>query len=305
MPDFIMLIGPSGCGKSTVAKTFEGYDCDIHSSDVIRGELWGDENDQQNPSKVFDEMFNRSCISLMDGRNVVYDATNLNAKRRTACLNRFKSWNSKYKVDIHYCAVVVVARETECVCRNLHRKRVVPIEVINRQFRQIQLPWFFEGWDEIYYTVTSGYPQYGQPWGELLHCLDIPHDNPHHPNDVLAHSLKVAAALGEPFSDDWKLGILHDCGKPETKGWTNTKGEIDTVAHYYNHHYLGAYKSLLFDWEDGGKFWNNYLRAMAIQFHMEPWFRSGEKLEEFYAKLGDDDLVDMIKRLHKADKEEA
>lgn len=62
MQKFIMLVGPSGCGKSTWAKKFnENHDHQyvIHSSDAIRGELWGDENDQQNPAKVFEVLHQR------------------------------------------------------------------------------------------------------------------------------------------------------------------------------------------------------------------------------------------------------
>lgn len=55
MQEFVMLVGPSGCGKSTWAKSYTknyNHQYVIFSSDAIRGELWSDENDQQNPAKI-------------------------------------------------------------------------------------------------------------------------------------------------------------------------------------------------------------------------------------------------------------
>lgn len=304
MLQFIMLIGPSGCGKSTWAKEYveslkDNYGkWDIHSSDAIRGELWGDENDQQNPSKVFEVLHHRVRQSLREGCNVIYDATNLSRKRRIGFLKTIHNWEvaDHFKVENH--AVVIVASEFECITRNQKRVRKVPIEVIERQFNQIQLPWFDEGWDKIKYEITDDFRPF---WGDLLNSLDFPHHNNHHKYDVLEHSLRVAARLGEPFSDGWKLGILHDCGKPKTKTWTKPNGEHDGQAHYYNHHLVGGYMSLLYD---EGHSWKKYLRAMTIQYHMEPWFRK-DKIEEFYENLQDEGLVNMIKKLHEADREEA
>ena len=57
MQEFVMLVGPSGCGKSTWAKSDSknyNHQYVILSSDAIRGELWSDENDQQNPAKIFE-----------------------------------------------------------------------------------------------------------------------------------------------------------------------------------------------------------------------------------------------------------
>ena len=306
MLQFIMMVGPSGCGKSTWAKNYvesmnDTGEWDIHSSDAIRGELWGDESVQGDPAQVFNLLHKRVRKSLCEGRNVIYDATNLPRKRRMGVLKTMFNQEAADGVEVFHKAVVIVARESECICRNYHRPRKVPANVIERHFTQIQLPWIDEGWDDIDYVVTSTYQEYSQSWGELLHFLDIPHDNIHHKYDVLEHSLRVAARLGKPFSEGWKLGLLHDCGKPETKSWVRPNGKEDGQAHYYNHHLIGGYKSLLYEGDDH---WHKYLRAMAIQYHMEPWFR-GDKIEEFYERLDNIQLVEMVKALHEADKAEA
>ena len=294
--NFIMFIGPSGCGKSTCAKGIADlYGFDIHSSDAIRGALWGDENDQRNPDEVFAELHKRVRSSLSNGKSVVYDATNLSAKRRRNYLKTLKEWEAAHNIKVHHQAIVVVAALETCWVNNHQRDRHVRSSVIEKHFKQIQLPWYNEGWDEIKYVINSK----EITWGEILHYLDIPHDNKHHPNDVLAHSLKVGAALGEPYSDGWKLGALHDLGKPMTKTWKKANGEDDGNAHYYNHHYVGAYMSLLVD---SGIGMDKYRRAMAIQYHMEPHFRDEEALSKFYEGLNDEVLVQMIKTLHEADK---
>lgn len=83
MQKFLMLMGISGSGKSTYAKALEkncGYK--VFSSDVLREELFGNENDQTHNSEVFEELHRRILKALDAGENCVYDATNLNRKRR-------------------------------------------------------------------------------------------------------------------------------------------------------------------------------------------------------------------------------
>lgn len=83
MQKFFMLMGISGSGKSTYAKALEkncGYK--VFSSDVLREELFGNENDQTHNSEVFEELHRRILKALDAGENCVYDATNLNRKRR-------------------------------------------------------------------------------------------------------------------------------------------------------------------------------------------------------------------------------
>ena len=301
MQEFVMLVGPSGCGKSTWAKEFnENHDHQyiIHSSDAIRGELWGDENDQQNPAKIFEVLHHRVRESLQQGDNVIYDATNLNAKRRKNYLKQLKQQMAADGIEVEYNVILVVADFEQCCRNNYVRDRKVSREVIHRHFLQIQIPFYNEGWDNVFF-IRNSHPI---SWGEVLFMLDIPHDNEHHPNDVLAHSLKVAAAMGEPFSFGWKVGVLHDLGKPMTKVWNKPNGSSDGQAHYYNHQNVGAYLSFLVKGEkEKIEDAEVYARAMIIQYHMEPWLRKGEALEKFYEGLDSFGLIFFIKKLNKAD----
>ena len=73
MAIFTMLIGLPGCGKTSYAQKYvkTHNNTVILSSDDIRQELWGDANDQQNPSLVFDIMLNRTVAEIKKGHNVI------------------------------------------------------------------------------------------------------------------------------------------------------------------------------------------------------------------------------------------
>ena len=71
MNNLIFLVGVPGSGKSTYAKKILEAKPDAVwvSSDAIREELWGDANDQQQPSSVFGEMFKRAVAALAKKHN--------------------------------------------------------------------------------------------------------------------------------------------------------------------------------------------------------------------------------------------
>ena len=63
----------------------------ILSSDDIRTEIFGWE-DQSKNGRVFEEMNKRCKEYLSKGFNVIYNATNLNKKRRMALINEMKKY---------------------------------------------------------------------------------------------------------------------------------------------------------------------------------------------------------------------
>ena len=75
----------AGSGKSTIAMRIASQmkeEVVLLSSDAIRGEIYGDENCQRDPGRVFDIMHQRTVAALSQGISVIYDATNLSCKRR-------------------------------------------------------------------------------------------------------------------------------------------------------------------------------------------------------------------------------
>lgn len=86
-PYFIQMVGIPGSGKTIKAvELAKEHNAILLSSDAIRAELTGDSSDQTVNDKVFELMFKRTVVALAEGKSVVYDATNINYKRRKGLL---------------------------------------------------------------------------------------------------------------------------------------------------------------------------------------------------------------------------
>ena len=83
MSRLIVLVGLPGSGKSTLEQKLKiKYKAEIISSDALRKELCGTELDQNHNSEVFAEMQKRTIDLLKSNKSVIYDATNINSKKR-------------------------------------------------------------------------------------------------------------------------------------------------------------------------------------------------------------------------------
>ena len=305
MAELIYLVGVAGSGKSSVAMRYAlTRSAIIYSSDSIREEIYGDENCQKNPGRVFDILNQRVIKALSQGYDVVYDATNLSCKRRMNFLKTIAH------IDCKKTCVVVVTTPEDIEERMKYRERKVPMDVVHRQLCQFQCPNYYEGWDKIVVSYNSKpeacHDSYVKLWGECF----IPHDNPHHSLSVIEHMSK-AADVAEDFA--WKddelslvherwVARIHDIGKPRCKTFTDRNGNATTEAHYFGHQNYSAYYSLIFDNSDFDISLNDSLdNACLIQWHMEHYLRNGSALDKFYKMIG----PKLEKRLHvleKADK---
>ena len=83
MAKMIVLVGLPGSGKTTWAKQYVEKNLNtVHlSSDELRIELFGFE-DQTKNHLLFRELNKRTVEALNDNKDVIYDATNLNRKKR-------------------------------------------------------------------------------------------------------------------------------------------------------------------------------------------------------------------------------
>lgn len=241
-PILMMLCGLPGAGKSHYAKKIsEENDFVIYSSDTIREELFGDINNQDNNEEVFKELHKKVKENLKNGKNVIYDACNISSKRRRAFLTELK------KIPCKKLCVIVATPYEECIRANKLRDRIVPDEVIKKMYKSWNTPFFFEGWDElgIYYKQDTKLLR-ATDW--LIEHMNYNQDNSHHTMTLGDHCLQVACN----FTDNTLhyAGLLHDCGKPFTKSFRNSKGEISGEAHYYQHQCVGAYDSLFFKYPE-------------------------------------------------------
>ena len=311
MTEFIMLVGLPGSGKSYVAKHHYPH-CTHLSSDAIRGELWGDENDQRDPTIVFNEMKKRTKEALARGESVVYDATNLNSRKRSALVRDIKS---KFpNVECH--CMLILCSLKECKRRQGQRERQVPDEVIDRMVRQFEVPYYNEGWDRIY-LIGNGPKQNIDK--EHSRLLSTPHDNPYHSTGSIdSHCTMTFANLQDAINKGNILTVLnkkilleaayqHDLGKRKTKTFVNTKGETTEVAHYYGHDNVGAYLWLTGDkrgeWDEIA-----FLTiGLLIQLHMHPYFTFDKSKDAFvrWCDLRNYEpwVAEWVWLIHKADME--
>lgn len=140
---FILLMGVPGSGKSTMAANLvKENNALLISTDQLRRELTGSETNFSQERQVFATALDRVKTFLKNGANVVYDATNLTRATRRRVMEVVP--NGVYKICYFRKVPLSLA-----IYRNLTRKRVVPVAVITRMFKQLKEPSAGEGWDEV------------------------------------------------------------------------------------------------------------------------------------------------------------
>ena len=197
--------------------------------------------------------------------------------------------------NVEKIGILIAVPYEECLERNNQRERKVPEDVIKRMYYNIYIPQYYEGFDEIriHFNTERNYWTY-----DLLNELDkIPQDNPHHTLTIGKHCKKTAILL-QDFSL-FKVGLLHDIGKSETKTFINTKGEKTEVAHFYNHEKVSAYMSLFYT---KGMDENRQLEiANLIQWHMLLHRELSEKTVIKYKKMLGEETWRKLNLLYEAD----
>ena len=310
-PVFYMVVGLPGSGKSAYIEKYL-TNCCVHSSDAIREELSGDVNNQDINKQVFNTLHKRVKADLAAGKSVVYDATNISWKRRKAFLQELSSIKCRKE-----CILMATPFEL-CVQRNKARDRVVPYFVIERMYKNFDIPWYNEGWDSIViaYTNTEVMKQYGDWSRFVIDHLDFAQDSKWHTETLGDHCLKTLQYVETREADlspenllETKIAAaLHDCGKPFCKAFKDSKGEPSDFAHYYNHENVGAYNSLFYGKEDGV---DSLLVAALIRYHMVLHFfkdwksKTIEKYEKEFIEHEYLQLIkfyDALKILHEGDK---
>lgn len=293
-PKFIMLVGLPGTGKSYYAKQLEEKGYFVHCS-----EEYGDVNDMSINNKVFRELQSRIRDDLKTGNSVIYDATNTKYKRRMGFLRELKS------IDCEKICHWVYLPYEKCLENNEGRERSIPKEVIKQIYLNFNVPYYYEGWDDI---QIIGETQSKLALNKIDSLCSYSQDNSHHKFTLGEHLLSTTWWVMENAMsrEDKKLlseaAYLHDIGKPFTKKFTNAKGVPSDEAHYYNHNFCGAYDSVdyeVFGCDDA------LTRAVIIMWHMQPNFwekDQDEKQRLKYKKLWGDKLYEQIMIVHKADR---
>lgn len=265
-PKICVVVGIPGSGKSTyceeITKNNPTFKC--VSSDTIRKELLGSEEDQSDNSRVFYIMQNKALNYLEEGYNVLYDATNITRKSRAAILSKVPNWVQKE-------AIICWAPIEMCIERDANRERSVGKSVIQKMLRNYQVPYFDEGFDRITTKYPEGWDEAEQEYRKMLFSEDMAQDNPHHTLTLFEHMDKACAYVNIetganiPYQPDlYYAAMWHDIGKKYTKSFLNSKGEVTETAHYCGHQGYSA-------WIVQGLSGCSNDIAWLINVHMDPY----------------------------------
>ena len=261
----VVTVGLPSSGKTSWVDNFieENQDkiIDIISSDKIREEVFNDIEDQNHNGEVFDLMKRRTKESLSQGHVAIYEATNISSKRRRALLKELNKYYDKAICLFKY------KRLSACQIDNEERDREVPSDVIDRMYRNFEIPHKNEGFDEIIvdfdektnlYLGNKSKGGIGILKDELLaietyddyrsllcqlglnQCIDMPQDSKWHTLSLSKHMYFCFRAIREYHWHDINLVIasmLHDISKPKVR----TEDKDQKYAHYYGHENASAY----------------------------------------------------------------
>lgn len=303
VPTFVMMVGLVGSGKTVKAHELAGqYDATVFSSDSLREELFGNVNEQSKNQELFTELHKRIKDYLKEGKSAIYDATNINYKKRMSFLAELK------KIPCEKICVLMATPYEECLKRNAERERKVPEYVIERMYRNFDVPWYYEGWDDIQVEYSEYKNYYGWVWDWVEKADDYNQKNSHHTLTLGEHCRQTMRNVNKLYTEYrpilyTELGyaaLLHDEGKIFTQTFKNAKGEVTEEAHYYSHEHCSSYDSLFYEIPC----YNLYV-AVLIRWHMNPYmaWRQSERAKRRDKLLLGEELFNNIYLLHTADKE--
>lgn len=282
MATLFILCGVSGSGKSTEAlnllkqKAYYLENTVLVSSDNIREELSFYE-DQSRNGEVFKIFHKRIAEALKNGNDCITDATNITIKSRKSIIEIGKKYNARIE-----CRLICTPTQV-CLERDVIRQHAVGKDVIEKQIRKFQVPFYEEGFDEIKLVKTVFNPIVNFTNSYSLLMYDFEQDTPFHKLTLDKHSERVANEFEKLLNNKYMFerlrdgALYHDIGKIFTKTVS-----LDGVAHYYNHENIGAYMYLT-DAVSSNRYVDNYAllqNAFLINYHMRPFGATTERAKE-------------------------
>ena len=302
-----IMIGIPGSGKSNYAKKYLLINNSVYlSSDDIRIELYGFE-DQTHNDVVFETMKKRTLNALKEGKDVIYDATNLNKKRRGGIINEAHKLDAQ--VDAYLCCTPI----NIILERNITRaERQLPWDKLVQMIQSIEPPMYYEGFDNIY-LIDGGMYNDVYDYNNLLEKYeDYCQFNPYHNETLSEHMIAVAKKaeeLGANLKNDvdrnilWQAARYHDISKPYTKQFNCKKG----YNTYYGHEKVSVYmymchvrKQQMRDSLNRVRLSNDSYKIGALILNHMEWYRR-EDMTPIKELFNDDDLYYMLELLHEAD----
>lgn len=325
MSKLIVLVGLPASGKSTFTKELaEKENAIILSSDELRNELFNDINDQSDNAKVFEVMNKRAKDFLSQGDNVIYDATNINRKRR---IHLIKNELNADENIVYYFNTPM----STCVWNDSNRKRMVGYDVIDKMYKTMHIPTKLEGWDKVvfvnddykylgvykdlfeYYITTdcdheSLFIELGKIIPEFNEIYNVPQDSKYHSFSISRHIFHTYLYVktyydrynSNRYMETLVAALFHDLGKGYCKSFYNHKGEEKRHASFIGHEFVSA--QMACEYLNKLGFTDEFKKYVVdlIQFHMTPMNMSEKQEKKLRSLLTEEQYEDLM-FLHKAD----
>lgn len=255
MGTLTIMVGLPGSGKDTLIRELFNKDEVILSSDELRVELYGYE-DQTHNAEVFVEMNRRAKEAGKAGSHVIYNATNLNRGRRVGLCQEMKKYFDRIEVIACICPINTLLKRNET-----RAERHLPKDKLKQMIRSIQLPVPFEyPYDSISYYCTGKEDK--MELSKLEELYSYEQHNKYHSEPLGYHIERVANACmsnGKAFV----AAKYHDLGKPFCK----TVDE-EGYYHFIGHPAVSAYMYISDLMRDCDVLYNDDLEIMfMIEVH--------------------------------------
>lgn len=159
MSKVYIMCGPPGCGKSTAAMQIlnDNPGMEYLSSDCIRKEVTGDDNDMSRDAEVWGIVMSQYSHFLKKGFDIILDATNRNRKSR----KRFGQLAelAGYEVIAVDCFTGLSVEEVQR--RNAGRARVVPSDIVEKKsfVRNSKFPPLAKGFRRLSPSTRNNMPE--------------------------------------------------------------------------------------------------------------------------------------------------
>lgn len=149
-----LMIGIQGSGKSTYSKKLsKQYNCIIASTDEVRKTI-----PNINEKDVFPAVFEMCANELKEGRDVIFDATNITPNVRNRNISAIKNIFNDFKIYAYFINTDVEICKKRVEKRNkLEGEIFIPLEVIESYSRNIIPPSEEEKFDKI--IVLNNYEE--------------------------------------------------------------------------------------------------------------------------------------------------
>lgn len=307
------LVGIPGSGKSHFASELAKKEkAIIVSSDAIRKELFGDSEKQKKTNMVYRTLYERVNKMVLEGNNVIIDATNIERERRMFSLHKLDRLKLPNLEKICYYFDTPYEKAVE---RNALRSRVVESRILEKMRNNMEIPLIGEGFDAVHIIHDKspylvGKEQFvelvesGANYQTLFEGLQaIPmfrdiyqfdQENVHHQFLLCEHTYYVYEYVNEYYEGEDKFvlqvaALFHDVGKPTCKKYKQVR---QTYA-YFGHENVSTQMACHFLYELG--FEEAFIQQVLdiIQLHMLISFGGDRGASEIYHLIGGEQLTNL------------